>query len=130
MESKHNVLKEQNLKYNNKGGVKMGIGEYVGLLSFGIISTGALAYRPMDLPLFVVGAFVFALIFVKITNWAYYQINQSKVSFVIFGILAGIFAAIGILISTKVGMFVKVNGILWMFMAITLMKFNLDEILQ
>jgi len=110
--------------------VNMGIGEYIGFLTFGILSTGAVALRPQDLPLLIMGAFVFSIIFIKFFNWSYYEIGKSRFSFIIFGVIAGIFASIGIKISTDMGLILKINGVLWMFMAICLMKFNLDTILE
>jgi hypothetical protein len=125
-----NILKDRNLIKREKRGFKMAIGEYAGFLTFGILSTGALAYRPTDLPLLILGAFVFSLIFMKFTNWSFYNISKTRINFVIFSIIAGIIASIGILISTKTGIIIKINGTLWLFMAVSIMKYNLDYLLE
>lgn len=108
----------------------MAIGEYAGILTFGIIGTGALAYNPSYLELFIIGGVVFSILFAKVTNWAYFKINRSKVNFLIFGLIAGIIASIGIFISSNHGIILKLNGSIWLVMAIGLMKSNLDEVLK
>lgn len=130
MDNNKYIFKCKNPYKNKKKRGKMGIGEYASFLTFGIISTGALVYRPMDLPLFILGAFVFSLIIAKFINWAYFQINKSKINFIILSFIAGMLAFIGIWVSTKTGLIFKINGVLWMFMGILIMKFNLDDILE
>jgi hypothetical protein len=108
----------------------MPIGEYTGLLAFGIISTGVLAYRPTDLPLFVIGALVFSILIARVINFTYNKIKDTRYNFLILSIIGGIVASIGVIISTKTGIVIKFNGILWLFMGITVMKFNIDHFLE
>lgn len=108
----------------------MGVGEYVGLLSFGIISTGAIAYNPQDLPLFIIGAVVIAMLLLKATNYGYKKINKLEYGFVIVSLMGGIIASIGLAIFlTKTNVWLIINGLSWIMMGVVLVKYNLDEII-
>ena len=109
----------------------MGFGEYVGLLSFGIMTTGAIALRPSDLPLLVISAVVFSILIYKFTKYAHKEINQLNYGYLIMSFLGGILSSIGFVIFLKTqNMWLIFNGISWVMMGVILVKFSLEEIFQ
>lgn len=128
MDDKINIFKHRNYYKCEKKGLKMGVGEYVGILSFGIMSTGALAYNPQDLPLFIIGSVVIALSLFKFTDYGYKRINKLSYSFLIISLMGGIISSIGLaLLLTTTNGWLIVNSISWIMMGVVLVKYNLDE---
>ena len=124
------IFKCKNPYKDKKKEVKMGVGEYVGLFSFGIITTGAIALRPMDLPLLIIGAVLMGIFMLRFTNFIYYRINIISWGFLITSFIGGIFASVGLFILlTRTDLWLIINGFSWVMMGVVLVKFNLDEVL-
>lgn len=118
------------LKYLEKRDKKMGIGEYVGFLTFGILSTGAIAYNPGDLSLFILGAVLISILIYKFANFAYGHINKFKLGFLVTSLIGGILSSVGLVILLKNQNFwLMINGFTWIMMGVVLVKFNLDDVI-
>ncbi len=130
MDNNTNILKHRNSYKDNKKRFKMGFGEYASFLTFGIISTGAIALHPQQLPLLILGAFIISLMLSKLYNLMVLQIGKSSVNFLIFALVGGIIAFIGMMVIMKEGLLFKINGTIWLFMSVLIMKYNVDNLLR
>ena len=107
----------------------MGIGEFVGIFSLGVMSTGIIATQPEQLPLLILGAVIISIFLIKITNFTNEKINELSWGFLILTTIGGIFATIGliILLSTR-NFFLILNSLSWIGMGIVITKYNLDGV--
>lgn len=130
MNNNRRILKYRNdYKYNKKR-YKMGFGEYASLLLFGIFTTEIVKQMPEQLPLLLLGGFVISLFLMKLFNWVYFKIEDSKINYVVWGIIGGITASVGIIIASQNILFFQIKGLLWIALGVVVMKFNIDGILK
>lgn len=126
---------EKNLKVKNlrKGreNLEMSLGEYAGFIAFGIFTTNIIALNPGDLPGYIIGAFVFSILFMKIFNSLFSRLERLSLGFILTSLIAGSCASYGVIVAFKnAGLLLQINGILWLFLGIVIMKFNVDSILE